>query len=74
VGFCLEEEMKTQATFFHTSRGYLNLALVRLIDDKSDAETIKFIFDDVRGSYIALRKREGEVVILKMVNEMLIAE
>jgi len=65
--------MKTQATFFETSRGLLNVGLVKLID-KSDREVIKFIFDTSREAYISLPRKEGEVVLLRMQNEMLIAE
>jgi hypothetical protein len=66
--------MKTQATFFETSRGLLNVGLVKLIDTKTDPGTVRFIFDDARGAYIALPKREGQGVILRMQNEMLISE
>jgi hypothetical protein len=72
VVFYLEERMKTQATFFETSRGLLNVGAVRLI--VKEAETVKFIFDDARGAFIALPRREGETVLLQMANEMLIAE
>jgi hypothetical protein len=64
--------MRTQATFFETSKGFLNVGAVRLIVKEPDV--IKFIFDTSREAYIALPRREGEGVLLRMANEMLIAE
>jgi hypothetical protein len=66
--------MRPQATFFETSRGLLNVGLVKLIDTKTDSETVRFVFDTQREAFIALPKREGQGVILRMQNEMLIAE
>jgi hypothetical protein len=65
--------MRTQATFFEPSKGLLNIGAVKLID-KSDPQVIKFIFDTSREAFIALPRREGEGVLLRMANEMLIAE
>jgi hypothetical protein len=66
--------MRTPSTFFKTSRGLLNIALVKLIDDKTDASSIRFVSDTSREAYISLPRREGEGVLLRMANEMLIAE
>jgi hypothetical protein len=57
VVFYLEERMRTRATFFETSRGLLNFGLVKLIDTKTDPETVRFIFDDARGAFIALPRK-----------------
>jgi hypothetical protein len=58
--------------FVHTSKGYINLALVRLIVEEN--EQVKFVFDDVRGQFITLPKKEGEVVLMTMAQEMLVYE
>jgi hypothetical protein len=64
--------MNRQPMFVRTSKGYLNLGLVRLIDDKSDPEVFKFIFDDQRGQFITLSKKEGWRVISTMTSELMI--
>jgi hypothetical protein len=56
--------------FVRTSKGYLNLALARLIIEGD--ETFKFVFDDQRGQFITLSKKEGWGVIQTMTNEMLV--
>jgi hypothetical protein len=71
VGLFLEATMQRQpATFIRTSRGYLNLALVRLIVEEE--ETVKFIFDDQRGAFISLPKKEGWRVLSTMISELLV--
>jgi hypothetical protein len=64
--------MRTQATFFDTSKGLLNVGAVRLI--VKEPEVIKFVFDTSLEAFISLPRREGEVVIMRMANEMLIAD
>jgi len=64
--------MRHQPMFVHTSKGYINLALVRLIVEEN--EQVKFVFDDVRGQFITLPKKEGEVVLMTMAQEMLVYE
>jgi hypothetical protein len=56
-----------EPTFVSTSKGYINLALVRLI--VKEDETVKFIFDDQRGQFITLPKKEGELVLMTMEGE-----
>jgi hypothetical protein len=62
--------MQRQPMFVRTSKGYVNLALVRLIVEEE--ETVKFIFDDQRGQFITLSKREGSRVLMTMHNELLV--
>jgi hypothetical protein len=64
--------MKTQATFFETSKGLLNVGAVKLI--VKEPEIIKFVFDTSREAYISLPRKEGEILLMQMANEMLIAE
>jgi hypothetical protein len=61
-----------QPMFVSTTKGYLNLAQVRLIVE--DQETVKFIFDDQRGAFITLPKKEGSLVLMRMVSDLLVYE
>jgi len=62
--------MQRQPLFVRTSRGYLNLGLVRLIEEGK--ENWKFVFDDPKGAYLELPANEGYRVLTAMVNEMLV--
>jgi hypothetical protein len=61
-----------QATFIRTSKGYLNLGLVRLIKENKEAGTTHFVFDDTRGAYLELPFNEGCGILGTMAQEMLI--
>ena len=64
--------MQRQPMFVSTSKGYLNLTLVRLIVE--DEATVKFIFDDNRGQFITLPKKEGSLVLMRMMSDLLVYE
>jgi hypothetical protein len=68
--FILEAVMQRQPMFVRTSKGYVNLGLVRLIVEEE--ETTKFIFDDQRGAFISLPKKEGWRVLSTMISELLV--
>jgi hypothetical protein len=57
--------------FVSTSKGYINIALVRLIEESDEA--VRFIFDDQRGQFVTLPKKEGSRVVMTMFNELMIS-
>jgi hypothetical protein len=56
--------------FVRTSKGYLNLSLVRLIVEED--ELTKFFFNTEEKTFLSLTKKEGWGVIRTMTSELMI--
>jgi hypothetical protein len=60
--------MNTHPMFVWTSKGYINLALVRLVQE--DKDHVRFVFDDKE--HIDLPLKEGGRVLSIMVGELFV--
>jgi hypothetical protein len=60
--------MNTHPFFVATSKGYINLSLVRLVQE--DKERVRFVFDD--SAHIDLPAKEGGRVLSIMVGELFV--